>query len=114
MIRGTVAWLLPAIMCVIPGRSAVPAPIRFEPLTRADGIFPQSIEQSDRPNFGHAIFQDHRGFLWYTSTIGLTRYDGLESVTYPGFPIIARGSTLTPRFLYEDRKGTFWVASAPG
>ena len=110
--RGTVATLLLAVWCCIPGRSAAPAPIRFERLTRADGISPQSIEQSDRPNFGHAILQDHRGFLWYTSTIGLTRYDGQESVTYPGFPIVARGSTIAPGFLYEDRKGTFWVATS--
>jgi len=76
--RGSVAWLPLAILCVSPGRGAAPLPIRFEPLTRADEVPPQSVEQ---------ILQDHRGFLWYTSANGLTRYDGMESVSYPGFPL---------------------------
>jgi len=101
--RGTVAWLSLALWCVVPGHSAAPVPIRFEPLTRADGISPQSVEQ---------ILQDHRGFLWYTSANGLTRYDGLESVSYPDFPLHFGGIGFTPGFLYEDRNGTFWVATS--
>ena len=100
--RGTVAPLLLAVLCAIPGRSAAPAPIRFEPLTRADGVSSEYVYQ---------ILQDRHGFLWYTTAKGLNRYDGQESILYRDFPIDSRGQSPVPGLLYEDRKGTFWVAT---
>lgn len=86
-------------------RSALPdhGPIRFEPLTRADGVSSQVVYQ---------ILQDSRGFLWYTTANGLNRYDGQESVLYSGFPIDSGGLAPVPGLLFEDRKGTFWVATS--
>ena len=101
--RGIIAWLSLAALCVLPGHSAAPVPIRFEPLTRADGISPQSVEQ---------ILQDHRGFLWYTCGNRLTRYDGLESVSFSGFPTDPGGPGVNAGVLYEDRTGTLWVGTA--
>jgi len=101
--RGIFAVLSLAALCVFPLSGAAPLPIRFEPLTRADGVSPESVEQ---------ILQDRHGFLWYTTAGGLYRYDGLESVFYPGYPIDSGGIGLTPGLLYEDRQGTFWVATS--
>jgi signal transduction histidine kinase/ligand-binding sensor domain-containing protein/CheY-like chemotaxis protein len=86
-------------------RSALPdhGPIRFEPLTRADGVSSQYVYQ---------ILQDSHGFLWYTTANGLNRYDGQESFLYRDFPIDSGGQAPVPGLLFEDRKGTFWVATS--
>jgi signal transduction histidine kinase/ligand-binding sensor domain-containing protein/CheY-like chemotaxis protein len=87
---------------VFSGRGAAPPPIRFERLTAADGVSSQYVYQ---------ILQDRHGFLWYTTSSGLTRYDGHQAVPYPGFPSNTAHAAPEPGWLYEDRKGTFWVAS---
>src|ERR1017187_9040720 len=99
--RGSVAALSLAVLSVLPGRGAAPDRIRFEPLTRAEGVSPEVV---------HQILQDHQGFLWFSTRSGLNRYDGYQTVNYPGFPIDTDLATPAPGLLYEDRNGTFWVA----
>ena len=80
------------------------ADIRFEPLTRADGIPAERIYQ---------VLHDRRGFLWFTTLTGLFRYDGYQHVRYPGLPTVRNFPTLDPipGLLFEDRNGNLWVAS---
>ena len=54
--------------------SGIAMDIRFEQLTRADGIPSDSFYQ---------VVQDHRGFLWFATRNGLIRYDGYQHVRYP-------------------------------
>ena len=99
---GSVAALSLAVLSVLPGRAAAPARIRFERLTRSDGVSPELVYQ---------ILQDHQGFLWFSTKSGLNRYDGYQTVNYPGFPIDTDLATPGPGLLYEDRNGAFWVAT---
>ena len=78
--------------------------IRFEPLTRSDGIPTQHFYQ---------VLQDHRGFLWFTTSSGLVRYDGHRQVLYRGIPLTRKPPRMVavPGWLFEDRQGTLWVAT---
>jgi signal transduction histidine kinase/ligand-binding sensor domain-containing protein/CheY-like chemotaxis protein len=99
---GAFAVVALAMLAGVPGRGAAPGPIRFERLTRADGVSPEVAYQ---------ILQDHNGFLWYTTRNGLNRYDGYQVIPYPGFPIDTDLPSPMPGLLYEDRSGVFWVAT---
>lgn len=76
--------------------------VKFEPLTRADGISLGTVVQ---------IFQDHRGFLWFGTTNGLNRYDGYQTTLYTDVPMDRSGPILYPGLLYESRDGSLWVGT---
>jgi ligand-binding sensor domain-containing protein/signal transduction histidine kinase len=70
--------------------------------TTADGL-PSTFVQH--------IVQDSRGFLWFSTRDGLSRFDGYRFVTYStnhGLPVP------TINFLLERRDGTYWVATNGG
>jgi ligand-binding sensor domain-containing protein len=70
--------------------------------TTADGL-PSTFVQH--------IVQDSRGFLWFSTRDGLSRFDGYRFVTYgtsDGLPVP------TINFLVERRDGTHWVATNGG
>ena len=78
--------------------------IRFDFLGRPDGVPTERIYQ---------VLEDRRGFLWFTTTNGLARYDGYQHVLYPGLPTV-RIPPLTaslPGLLFEDRRGSLWAAT---
>ena len=78
--------------------------VRFEAMTRADGI------PTDR---AYQVLEDRRGFIWFTTMAGLVRHDGYQSILYPGMPLVASTETANPLpgMLFEDRHGTLWVAT---
>jgi signal transduction histidine kinase/ligand-binding sensor domain-containing protein/CheY-like chemotaxis protein len=78
--------------------------IRFQALTRADGV--------PAKQFYHML-QDKRGFIWFATRDGLVRYDGYRSVTYPGLPMtrIPPKTQAVPGRLFEDRQGSLWVVT---
>ncbi len=84
--------------------SGVATDVRFDVLTRADGIPNERFEQ---------VLQDHRGFIWFTTKSGLVRYDGHRHIVYPGIPLtrIPPRTPAVPGLLFEDRKGNLWVAT---
>jgi ligand-binding sensor domain-containing protein/two-component sensor histidine kinase len=54
------------------------------------------------------VFQDKKGFLWFATSEGLSRFDGYEFTTYAvrdGLPNPIINDVL------EDRQGRFWVAA---
>lgn len=107
-IRACVA--LPAVLCLLTSfaaEQATPTPagqprIRFEHLTAADGISEQYVFQ---------ILQDRRGFIWFSTTNGLNRYDGYQVVSYPDVPVRMFHTVTVPGLLYEDPQGTLWVGA---
>ena len=62
-------------------------------------------------SFIQHIFQDSRGFMWFSTRNGLSRFDGYQFITYNtanGLP----HSTIN--FLLESRSGVYWVATNGG
>ena len=59
----------------------------------------------------HRIFRDSKGFLWFGTSEGISRYDGYEFQTYhePGRPRQRR-----VRELIETRDGVFWTGTDEG
>jgi signal transduction histidine kinase/ligand-binding sensor domain-containing protein/FixJ family two-component response regulator len=100
-----VASILPhAVLADDAGRTAPipPAQIRFEHLANADGISEEYVFQ---------IMQDRRGFIWFSTTKGLNRYDGYQVATYQDVPTRMFHTVTIPGLLYEDRHGTLWIGA---
>ena len=84
-----------------PGRD-----LKFTHLNTKDGLSQDDVL---------AIYQDHRGFLWFATGEGLNRYDGKTFVVYKNNPEDL--GTLSHNFirdLVEDDHGYLWVAAHPG
>lgn len=91
-------WLLPY--------AAWGQALRFEHLTREDGLSENSIQ---------AMVQDQTGFLWIGTVNGLNRYDG------SGFKVYVNDAdnphSLSDNWiqaLHEDETGMLWIGTASG
>ncbi|MBL8115602.1 MAG: diguanylate cyclase [Acidobacteria bacterium] len=103
------ALLAFAIGLCAPSRAETPAdyrPIRFEHLGVEDGLAVGRV---------HCILQDARGFMWFGTQNGLSRWDGVRFTTYTHD---ARDpSSLSDSFIFslaEDRGGTLWAGTFGG
>ena len=78
--------------------------LRFEHLNVKDGL-PESCVG--------AIFQDHLGFLWFGTTLGLAQYDGYKMNTYK---FEAENATVGNHItdIDEDKDGNIWVVGWSG
>ena len=85
---------------------AQPAPPRVDRLSREDGL---------PSNTAYALLQDRRGFLWFGTEAGLSRYDGytLETYTHAPFEPNALSEHLV-RALAEGPDGAIWVGTGGG
>jgi ligand-binding sensor domain-containing protein len=62
-----------------------------------------------------AVAQDSRGFMWFGTSSGLARYDGLEMLVYRHDPQDPRSLIHDDiSALLVDRAGTLWVGTAAG
>jgi len=62
-----------------------------------------------------AIAQDPQGFMWFATSSGLARYDGLEMFVYRHDPQNSRSLVHDDiSALLVDRAGTLWIATAAG
>jgi ligand-binding sensor domain-containing protein/signal transduction histidine kinase len=92
-----------AAMIVAVGASKAPAerlPIRT--YTTADGLPRDHINR---------IVQDSRGFLWFSTTEGLSRFDGYKFTNYGTEQGLAGRSV---NDFLETRGGTYWAATDKG
>ncbi|MGH9162416.1 MAG: two-component regulator propeller domain-containing protein, partial [Vicinamibacteraceae bacterium] len=91
------------LVCML-GLPAVTQPVQAERLpirvyTSTDGLTHDSVRR---------IVHDSRGFLWFCTQRGLSRFDGIAFRNYDhedGLPIHAVNDLL------EDRSGRYWVAT---
>ena len=93
----------------------------------AAGLIPTRVRAQDLP-FRHLgvddglpsswvtdIVRDRRGFMWFGSTHGVSRYDGRHFRTYaaePGVPNSLSHDVVNQ--VYEDHAGALWVATNHG
>ncbi len=62
-----------------------------------------------------AVTQDSRGFMWFATSAGLARYDGLEMFVYRHDPQNTRSIVNDDiSGLLVDRAGALWVGTAAG
>ena len=71
--------------------------------TSADGLGSSFIDY---------LMGDSRGFMWFSTRDGLSRFDGSRFVTYQ----ISADESSPPGIenLYEARDGTYWITSTGG
>lgn len=62
-------------------------------------------------NFVDDIYRDERGFVWFATRSGLSRFDGYDFVHYTmnSFPVGLKGNSVHK--LCEDDFGRLWIAS---
>jgi ligand-binding sensor domain-containing protein len=66
-------------------------------------------------NIVNYIYQDKKGWMWFSTSQGLNRYDGVKIKVYKSSPD-ENGSYVgnLVRFIYEDSKGILWVGTEIG
>jgi PAS domain S-box-containing protein len=80
--------------------------LRFTHLTTTDGLANSHVE---------VIFQDSRGFMWFGTRDGLSRYDGYRFITYrhnPDNPNSLMGNNISD--IIEDDQGRLWISGGGG
>ncbi len=78
--------------------------IQFENITTANGL------ADDDNTF--QIYQDTKGFMWFSTRGGLSRYDGYSFKNYRYNPFDStsiRGNIVTA--IYEDKFGQLWIGA---
>ena len=80
--------------------SAESLPLRL--YTSADGLASSAVTN---------VFKDSRGFLWFATRDGLSRFDGREFTNYR---IGERAGAMTFWALAETRDGSFWISTSDG
>lgn len=106
MSRSLRTWLWPSLLW-LPLISLAQAPTQtFQSLTIEDGL---------PVNTAHQILQDQQGFMWFSTSGGLVRYDGEVVRRFkhnPDDSLSLSNDFVGP--IYEDRWGFFWVGTTGG
>ncbi|MCW4004978.1 MAG: hypothetical protein NWF04_00050, partial [Candidatus Bathyarchaeota archaeon] len=80
--------------------------LKFEDIT---------VEQGLSQNCINAINQDHYGYIWFGTAIGLNRYDGVKFKVYVNDPALPGSlSNSDIQSLYETGDGKLWVGTMSG
>jgi PAS domain S-box-containing protein len=80
--------------------------IRFEQVSNQQGLPGSTV---------NCIIQDHKGFLWFGTDDGLSRYDGYRFKVYRNDP--QNPSSLSyndVKVMYEDHSGVLWIGTSGG
>ncbi len=80
---------------------------RFENLGVNDGLAHSSV---------YSIYQDHKGFMWFGTPNGLSRYDGnnLLSFQYSGSDNYSKANNFVRGKILEDESGNIWFSNESG
>src|SRR5882724_2850570 len=94
-------WLLLALLCFSATfGTAEQLPLKL--YSTADGLARDGINR---------IVKDSRGFLWFATHEGLSRFDGYQFTNYTADQGLPQGSI---NDLLETRSGDFWIATSDG
>ena len=96
----SILWLfLVVILCARSTSSQHP---NFRIFTTEQGLAHDSINR---------IVRDSRGFMWFCTRDGLSRFDGTRFVTYQ---ITEKDSAPGIEDIYEAHDGTYWITTTGG
>lgn len=104
-VRLAAAWLAIS-MCNASCHASIASALKFERLSIEDGLAQAGVL---------CMVQDSRGFLWFGSQDGLSRYDGYEIRIYRHDPENSR--SLPGNYVYKlfvDREDRLWVGTLGG
>lgn len=90
------------LLCAWPSGAALAEKLPVRVFTSADGL---------GSGFVDFLARDTRGFMWFCTRDGISRFDGAQFVTYQV------GDGASPpgvEFLYETRDGTYWIGTTGG
>ena len=93
-------FLLLVVMGLIPAAHAERLPVKI--YTSADGLGSSFIDY---------LMRDSRGFMWFCTRDGLSRFDGSQFITYQ------IGDETSPpgvETIYEARNGIYWICTTGG
>jgi ligand-binding sensor domain-containing protein len=93
--------LLVCLVCfAVPPAHAERLPVRI--YTSADGLDSSFIDY---------LMRDSRGFMWFCTRDGLSRFDGARFITYR---IGDKDSPPGIETLYQTRDGSYWITTTGG
>jgi signal transduction histidine kinase/ligand-binding sensor domain-containing protein len=105
-----VAVTLITSLIMIPTRIDVEASsddyLKFESINSVQGLSHNNV---------NAIFQDHYGYMWFGTSLGLNKYDGVNFYIYKHDPTIAdsiSNSSITA--IYETEEDELWIGTTWG
>ena len=93
--------ILLVLLCVL-ARPARPEQLPLKLYSTADGLAQNEI---------HRIMRDSRGFLWFATREGLSRFDGYQFTNFTANQGLPQGVI---NDLLETRDGDYWVATSDG
>jgi signal transduction histidine kinase/sugar lactone lactonase YvrE len=94
----TRALIVVLLAAVVAGSAALSQTYPFTVYTTADGLVQSAVS---------CLFQDSRGFMWFGTWGGISRYDGQEFWCY-------RNSAFRVMSICEDEQNTLWVGTTAG
>jgi len=103
---GVIALLITACLMYAENSSAQPADPFFKTIKTENGLSHNKV---------NCILKDQRGFVWFGTEDGLTRFDGKYYVVFKSKPNdthVLSGNIIND--LYEDKQGIIWIATADG
>lgn len=60
--------------------------------------------------FVDSVFRDSRGFMWFCTRDGLSRFDGSRFINYQ----VSENSSPGIEIIYETRNGMYWISTTAG
>lgn len=98
------SWHLLVLMVILGTLSAQNELYNVDVFSPRDGLAQSQVR---------AITQDKRGYLWFGTHSGISRFDGLNFYNYkPGGPEGLRGNFVSD--IMEDHQGRMWIATDQG
>ncbi len=61
-----------------------------------------------------SVVQDHLGYIWMRTNLGLIRYDGISGRRYSENPDRSSNIYFNIKVLFSDRQGDIWIGSQSG
>lgn len=105
VLRLLALMLINAFVCFFPVNAQAPK-LKFSHINSFQGLSNSTVE---------AIYQDHRGFIWFGTRDGLNRYDGYQ-ITVSKNNTSDAGSISDDyiRCIYEDSNRELWIGTSNG